>query len=222
MHLISVGDSNITWSDFPPQSDEKSVLLRHDGIVQTVGKTTETVFIVKVDGKPALERIQKVESELLGTFSHTTTVYRDTFAPIWHWDDIGGQTIEIEYSDLGISGNVELADGTSEAIALSLSEPVFDLFTVEMILRLLPLAEDYEASLQAYHPSQQELLTVLLKVVDRELVYAGDDQMDEAWIVETKFGDTTRPYRYWIGTKSKALLKQSSTTEQGVVLQFVR
>lgn len=222
MNTIIVGDPTIDWSSFPPQADEKSVLVRHDGLVQTVGKTTETISSFQVDGKPALERIQRVESELLGTFSHTTTVYHETFAPIWHWDDIGGQTVEVEYSEFGISGNVEYDDGETEPIAISLGDAVFDLFSVEMILRLLPLSNDFEASLQAFHPSQQKIIKIQLKVVNRELVYAGNDKMDDAWVVEMQFGNETRPYQYWIGAQSKALLKQSSTTANGLVLQFVR
>jgi hypothetical protein len=200
----------------------KSVLMRHDGLVQTIGKATESISAIQVDGKNALERIQQVESELLGTFSHTTTVFHDTFAPIWHWDDIGGQTVEIEYSDLGVSGTVDFDDGSSQVIAMSLTNPVFDLFSVEMILRLLPLRDDYQATLEVFHPNQHQLQSVQLSVSKRELVYAGDDKMEDAWVVETKFGDTTRPYQYWIGAETRSLLKQSSTTEQGIVLQFVR
>ncbi len=222
MHHIIVGDPSIDWSSFPPQVDEKSVLVRFDGLVQTVGKTTEKISSIQVDGKPALERVQRVESELLGTFSHTTTVYHEDFAPIWHWDNIGGQTVEIEYSKFGISGNVQYDDGESEPIAIRLEDAVFDLFSVEMILRLLPLSDDFEASLQAFHPSQQKIIKIQLRVVNRELVYAGNDKMDDAWVVETQFGNETRPYQYWIGSQSKVLLKQSSTTADGVVLQFVR
>ena len=218
--IIAVGNPNIEWGRLGPQTDSKKVVLLEHATEGVVGITTEEIKVIEVDGTPTLQRTQALESDSLGNRVTTTVVLRSTFEPISHHDEHVDGTTSLDYSGLTISGTRKTSDGKVEPIHVTLDRPAFDAHSVEMILRVLPLGQDYMAELPVYHARSGRVISVTVRVNGKEAVDAGAGKKVKAWIVETDWGHAKMTY--WIGEKSPELLKQSSILPSGAVLQFVR
>jgi hypothetical protein len=217
--IITVGDPSFAWWRLGAQADTKKILLLQDGAERVVGATSEEIKIVESGGGTALLRTQILDSATLGNRKCSTMMLRTSFNPISCLDQDSDRTISIRYDGLKISGACELADGEIEPIQVKLSEQVFDVNSVEMILRALPLREGYAAKLLVYSAAAGRVMWVSLQVSGKGKAPAGAGKETDSWIVEADYGDTR--LTYWIGAQTPELLKQSILAD-GMFIQFVR
>ncbi len=220
MLTITVGDPAIPWTRLNPQSDSKRVVLHQGGSQRVIGTTEEIIEWIEFGGKPALWRTQTLETDLWPSRTGITVVERATFAPLAHREHSGEQIVSIEYSGTVVRGSRQLPSGQGVPIQAVLPGPAFELHSVEMILRLLPLGEGFAARLPAYSAHREGLFWVALRATGQERVDAGGGRAVDAWVVEVDFGPTRQTY--WVGGEPPELLRQSSLLEDGAVLAFVR
>ncbi|MDX8342236.1 hypothetical protein [Rossellomorea sp. YZS02] len=95
-----------------------------------------------------------------------------------------------------------------------------DTFSVELILRVLPLKSGYSLQLNGFNATLESEVDIHIQVVESERVKRGLDDFVDAWKVKTYFGETLQ--YYWIDPANKELLKQSSQIGDGLVLEFRR
>lgn len=216
---VQVADSSIDWHALQPQSDEKSVLLVEEGTSRSVGMTSEEIVLIEIEGKPALRRTQIVSSDSLGDRTAETIVFRETFSPYSHKDRSEAYNISLNYQERKVTGEKQLASGEVIPIEVGFEAPVFDSHSIEMVLRLLPLADDYIAELSVYHAVRGTEIIVTVKTLGSEKVIVSKRLVD-AWRVQTDWNGVTQ--YYWIGIEDRDLVKQISILGEGVQLEFIR
>jgi hypothetical protein len=217
--IIQVGDPTIDWLALQPQSDRKEVVVIESGATRTAGTTTERIALIEVEGLPALRRRQVLESHELGDRESETIVFRDSFLPQSHTDVTDGWELSVRYQGTAIAGEKRLTSGEVIPIDAEVESPVFDAHSVEMVLRVLPLADGYVAELPVFHPGRGIKMLVVARVFALDAVTASGHPVD-AWKVRTEW-DGVIQY-YWIGVESQELLRQSSELGEGVQLEFIR
>jgi hypothetical protein len=216
---IQVGDQSIKWLALQPQSDDKEVLLVEGESVKSVGATSEEIVLIEVASEPALRRTQILKSETLGDRTAKTVVFRETFLPHSHCANTETYKISIAYQGNTAVGEKRLTGGELIPINDEFESPVFDSHSVEMVIRVRPLANDYVAQIPIYHAAQQVQMIVTVHVLGRKTVMDHLGSVD-TWKVQTDWNGVTQ--YYWIGIENRELVKQSSKISEGVVLEFVR
>jgi hypothetical protein len=196
--------------------DVKDIYLIENGKETKVGSTTEKIRFVRINGRDAIERVQTLNSDVLGNRKGITIIEKTTFRPISFTDYVNGtQQVKAEYSDEGV--HISIKDNEK---SIKLNGDFVDTFSVELILRVLPLKSGYSLRLNGFNATLESEVDIHIQVVDSERVNRGFDDFVDAWKVKTYFGDTLQ--YYWIDSASKELLKQSSQIGDGLVLEFRR
>jgi hypothetical protein len=216
---IQVADPTINWLALQPQSDHKKVMLITGEAPRIVGTTTEDIALVEVGGLPALRRTQVLESDELGDRRSETVVFQESFLPHSHSDVTAAWTLSVRYRGTAIAGEKRLASGRVIPIKAEVASPVFDAHSVEMVLRVLPLADGYVAELPVFHGGRGTHMLVVARAFVLDTVTVSGHSV-EAWKVRTDWDGVTQ--YYWIGVESGELLRQWSELSEGVQLEFVR
>ncbi|MGG4547592.1 hypothetical protein ABER02_07360 [Rossellomorea marisflavi] len=94
---------------------------------------------------------------------------------------------------------------------ISLHHVPVDTFSVELLLRTLPLEGGYVQSFHAFN---------VLKEEEQLIEIHADEQPDGSFKVRVEFGAMTQ--WYWIRTDTRELLKQSSEPAPGLEMEFRR
>jgi hypothetical protein len=184
-----------------------------------MGTASEEIALVEAEGLPALRRTQTVRSEQLGDGKSETVVFRDGFLPYSHRDVTEDYTLSVACRGTGVTGRRKLASGETVMIKTEVAAPVFDAHSVEMVLRVLPLAEDYAAEIPVFHAGRAAEMLVTGQVFGHETLISSSAQVD-AWKVRTDWDGVTQ--YYWIGVESRAFLRQFSELSDSLQLTFVR
>jgi hypothetical protein len=195
------------------------VVIIEGGTPRTVGTTSEKIALVDVAGRPALRRVQTLESSEFGNRRSETTVFRESFLPHTHLDVTEEHTLTILYQGTRITGERRTVDGRVIPIRTDVSSPVFDAHSVEMVLRILPLTDGYVAELPVFHAHRGKEIRVTVHVFGREPMARSGDAV-KTWKVKTEWVGVTQ--YYWIGVESRGLLRQRSELSEGAQLEFVR
>jgi len=209
----------VDWQALQPQADHKRVLIVEGLNPRSVGSISEEILLVEVAGQLALRRTQLLESPELGDRSSVTVVFRDTFLPHSHFDITNAYNISVAYKGTAVAGKKQVAGGKVIAIRADLRAPVFDAHSIEMVLRLLPLTDDYVAELPVFHAARGERMMVTLQAIGREIVTDSMGSLD-AWKIRTEWDGVTQ--YYWRGVEDQQLVRQSSRLKAGVYLEFAR
>ncbi len=216
---IRVGDPSIDWLALQSQSDEKKVLLVEGGSSRSIGMISEEIVLTEIAGRPALHRSQILSSDEIGNRTAETIVFRETFNPHSHLDISDNHTISITYQVGKVVGEKQLASGEIIPIETIFHTPVFDSHSIEMVLRLLPLTEDFNAELPIFHADKGLEMVVSAKVLGNERVTNVNGLVD-SWKVQTDWNGVIQ--YYWISIENRDLVKQTSIIGEGVQLEFVR
>jgi hypothetical protein len=216
-----MGDSNgnllkISGEVLSETVDEKDIYLIENGRESKVGSTTEKLKFVLINGREAIEREQTLTSDILGNRKGITIIEKSSFRPFSFTDYLNGiQNVRAEY---GFDG-VHITNGDDEK-TIKPKVDCFDTFSVELILRVLPLKSDFSLRLNGFNATIESEVDIYIQVLELESVNKGLGDFVDAWKVKTNFGDTVQ--YYWIDTTNKELLKQSSQIGDELILEFRR
>ncbi|MCA1057649.1 hypothetical protein LCL96_01800 [Rossellomorea aquimaris] len=196
--------------------DEKGIYLIENGKEKRIGSTTEKIKFIRINGRDAIERAQTLNSEMLGNKKGITIMEKAAFKPISFTDYLNdSQQLKAEYGNEGVHITIEDNKNT-----IKLNGDYVDTFSVELILRVLPLKSGYSLQLDGFNATLESEVDIYIQVVELEQVKRGFEEFVDAWKVKTYFGETLQ--YYWIDPASKELLKQSSQIGEGLVLEFRR
>lgn len=215
--MIKTGEGSIAWNSFSECSDLKKVVWIENGIQTVIGSTSEEVIVDK--GKDLLYRKQELIFSDPNKPNRTVnlTIQLPTFEPLT-CTDIGQRNVYLDY----LSNKVEVAfeeDGIEKTKNHALEDGVFDLFSVELLLRLLPLEMGYKNELKAFNHMVNDTILVGIEVNGLEKIFDGEREVD-AWCVPVYMGENLQTY--WVSKDSKELLKQSVKIGNGIFFEFVR
>jgi hypothetical protein len=206
----------ISGASLSETGDEKDIYFIENGIETKVGSTTEKIKFVRINGQDAIERVQTLASDVLGNRKGITIIEKATCKPISFTDYVkGSQHVKAEYGDEGVHIVLENSEKT-----VKLNGDYVDTFSVELILRVLPLKSGYSLQLNGFNATLEAEVDIHIQVVESERVKRGFDEFIDAWKVKTYFGEILQ--YYWIDSDNKELLKQSSEIGDGLILEFRR
>jgi hypothetical protein len=215
--MIKTGEGPIAWNSFSDCSDLKKVVWIENGIQTVIGSTIEEVVVDR--GKDLLYRKQELIFSDPNKPNRTVnlTLQLPTFEPLT-CTDFGQRNVYLDYH----SNEVEVAfeaEGLEKTKKHALENGVFDLFSVELLLRLLPLEIGYNNEVKAFNHMVNDTVVVRIGVSGLEKVFNGEREVD-AWCVPVYMGENLQTY--WVSMDSKELLKQSVKIGDGVFFEFIR
>ncbi|HLO12552.1 MAG TPA: hypothetical protein VK190_10085 [Pseudoneobacillus sp.] len=216
--MIQTGDSFINWNSFKACSDKKDVILIENGKVALLGSTVEEITID--EEKDLLHRKQKLIFLDPNKANRIVNleIKLSTFEPITCFDK-GPKNVTVRYEAKEIEMEIEAENHSSALVKHELEDGLFDLFSVELLLRLLPLEIGFTNELRVFNHMVNDTITVKLDVVGLENISDGSLDVD-AWKVNVFLGENLQTY--WIGKDTKELLKQSVKISENVYFEFVR
>ncbi|MFD2443727.1 hypothetical protein ACFSO7_06990 [Bacillus sp. CGMCC 1.16607] len=215
--MIKTGDEVVDWKSFKACSDEKKVVWMENGQTNQIGTTSEKIWLDEEND--ILFRQQKLVFLDPNKRSRTIqlAIKHSTFEPLNCLDE-GSMIVKLEYHTEYI--DLEVTDGDNiRTMTIDKDHGAFDLFSLELLLRLLPLDIGYKAELEAFNHMVKATVPVQIEVTGIDKISDGIKEVD-AWCIQLHFGENLQTY--WISSKTKELLKQSVKLSEGVYFDFVR
>jgi hypothetical protein len=174
------------------------VVVIEGGAPRTTGTASEEIALVEAEGLPALRRTQTVRSEQLGDGKSETVVFRDGFLPYSHRDVTEDYTLSVACRGTRVTGRRKLASGETVMIKTEVAAPVFDAHSVEMVLRVLPLAEDYAAEIPVFHAGRAAEMLVTGQVFGHETLTSGSFRNSRTACSSRSCDDQRRTPGRWV------------------------
>jgi 8-oxo-dGTP pyrophosphatase MutT (NUDIX family) len=183
--------------------DVKQVYLIEEGVERFIGETRERISFE--EGGAVLVREQALTSEEMGNRRTVTRLMAATNRPL-SVEDTGGGGVRAVYA-----GDHVMIERDGREKRASLHHLPIDTFSVELLLRTLPLEGGYVRSFHAFniHKEEEQLIEI-----------HADEQPDGSFKVRVGFGAMTQ--WYWIRTYTRELLKQSSEPAPRLKMEFRR
>lgn len=214
-----IGDPSLTTARLGAEETTRRLMLVQGGQEREVGTVRSTVTLVDVNGQPALQFVQALNSPMLGTGADTIVVNRGTLAPIWHRSVNARRTMSLDFRGDSIVGSVTQAGGTAQPIALRADTALFDSNAFDLILRVLPLTDGYAVRYPVYLHEGGGKIWVTSRVTGSEQVPGAGGTTTDAWVVESKLGPRT--VRYWVAKDSRHILQSVLEAGPGVQLKMI-
>lgn len=196
--------------------DEKQVYWIEQGESVQIGQTYETIRLEKTAHRSILVREQELVSEKIGNRMICLTIDAESYAPLEFVEyQAGVQTVHALYR----ADEVVITRGNEQSV-LSIHTERVDLFSIELLLRALPLAVDSTLSFSGFSAVSGREVAIQVHPLRNELLTTESGEHVETLCVQVTFGERTQ--YYWIDPVKRELLKQSSQIADGVLLEFRR
>jgi len=196
--------------------DEKQVYWIEQGESVQIGQTYETIRLEKTAHQSILVREQELVSEKIGNRTIRLTMDAGNYAPLEFVEyQAGVQTVHALYR----ADEVVITRGNEKSV-LSIHAETVDLFSIELLLRALPLTVDSTLSFNGFSAVSGREMPIQVHPLRNELLTTESGEQVETLCVHVTFGE--RIQYYWIDPVKRELLKQSSQIADGVSLEFRR
>lgn len=196
--------------------DEKQIYWIEKGESVQIGQTYETIRLEKTSHQSILVREQKLVSEKIGNRTIRLTIDAEDYTPLEfvEYQD-GVQTVYASYG----GDEVVITRGNEQSV-LPIRTKSVDLFSIELLLRVLPLAVDSTLSFSGFSAVSGREVPVQVQPLRYDLLMTESGEHVETLCVHVAFGE--RVQYYWIDPVKRELLKQSSQIADGISLEFCR
>ena len=196
--------------------DEKQVYWIEQGKSIQIGQTYETVRLEKTSYQSILVREQELVSEKIGNRTIRLTIDAESYAPLEFVEyQAGVQTVHAMYR----ADEVVITRGNEQSV-LSIHTETVDLFSIELLLRALPLTVDSTLSFSGFSAVSGREVPVQVHPLRYDRLTTESGEHVETLCVHVAFGE--RVQYYWIDPVKRELLKQSSQIADRVLLEFRR
>jgi len=196
--------------------DEKQVYWIEQGESVQIGQTYETIRLEKTAHQSILVREQELVSEKIGNRTIRLTMDAGNYAPLEFVEyQAGVQTVHALYR----ADEVVITRGNEKSV-LSIHAETVDLFSIEMLLRALPLTVDSTLSFNSFSAVSGREVPIQVHPLRNELLTTESGEHVKTLCVHVTFGE--RIQYYWIDPVKRELLKQSSQISNGLSLEFRR
>ena len=209
---------NVKGMTYPliEERDKKQVYWIEQGESVQIGQTYETIRFEKTAHQSILVREQELVSEKIGNRTIRLMIDAEDYAPLefFEYQD-GVQTVYASYG----GDEVVITRGNEQSV-LPIRTKSVDLFSIELLLRVLPLAVDSTLSFNGFSAVSGREVPIQVNPLRNELLTTESGEHVETLCVHVTFGE--RIQYYWIDPVKRELLKQSSQIADGVSLEFRR
>ncbi len=194
--------------------DEKQVYWIEKGETVQIGQTYETIRLEKTSHQSILVREQELVSEKIGNRTISLTIDAEDYTPLEfvEYQD-GVQTVHALYR----ADAVVITRGNEQSVLPIHTESV-DLFSIELLLRALPLTVDLTFSFSGFSAVSGLAVPIQVRPLRHDRLTTESGEHVETLCVHVAFDE--RVQYYWIDPVKRELLKQSSQIADGVSLEF--
>lgn len=197
---LKVGHPSIKWQSMPQGRNVQQVVHVRDGREEVVGQVVEIIEHF-TDWRRNIRRIQELTSDVLGSRRTTSVVVANSFVPLSHEAIIGDDSIRVVYDGFTVT-----TSRNGDVTTYKLDDVVFDIHSVEMILRLLDFQKYPSLIIPVFRGASNSVIDVQLNT----------HHAVKGWTVEADFGGVKQVYYLSEGQ----LVTQEAPLEDGSTLIF--
>jgi len=197
-----------------PYHQSLRMVMARNGQEQEIGRLDDEVTLAQLDGKPALIRVQNVESPT-GLMTDTAVADPTNLAPRWHSSHAEHRDLRLEFGRRKVTGTYKGSGDPSFPIDQAVVDSLFDSNMLDVLISALPLADGYKGRMMVYLYEAGGATPVDVAVTGSETV-AGV----EAW--NTGVTIAGRTARYYVGKTDRHVVQIVSSPAPGVELRLVR
>lgn len=184
---IRPGHPDVDGRLLPGGVDSTRVVIVRDGVEQEGPLQIEELWRDTRDGEPVLVQVLRIVGRVR---LDDTTVYRlPGLAPVGHRSHMaGGRTLALRYGDASVEGELIVPDSGTTSIERTFEGPVFDPGVANLLLRVLPLRDGYEARVHMFNHGELRAVETVYRVAGDTTVTARGEDVP-AWRVEIELWD---------------------------------
>lgn len=216
---VGVADPLLDPSWIHEDSQQVRLTLVQGGQEREIGSSTQSVAFTEVDGRPAIRKVDTVESPMIGSTADTALVDRETLAPLSLRSHNPNRTAALEFDGARLSGSVQPASGEARMIDETFDATPFLTETVGLAVRALRLEEGLAVELPVYLTDQGTTGTAKVVVTGVESVEV-EGRPVEAWVVQSTIAG--QEITTWLARDDHRQLKSLVTIAPGVELRVER
>lgn len=186
-------------------TDTMQVYLEHGGEQVHAGVQWDEIRVIDVGGSPAVQRVYRQASEMLGERVDTIVSSVPGLRPrsfVTH----GPMPLAIVFRADSIVGWRTGEEGARVPVAHAVRSPVYDGSSFDLIVRAGALAEGYRISIPAYLSTGDSIVMLSAEVTGSERVEVEDGRFVDTWEVEMDFAGLSTTL--WIDKRTRSLARQ--------------
>jgi len=217
---IAVGDEHFRTHNIPADANHLAAFLLIGEAEKKAGFLTDQIDYLEQGGRSMLRRRQRLSSAQLGNRTEVSTVDRYTFEPLHALTIRQEGMLTLNYKSGEVKRQFTREGQPPESGRAEIPEGCFDVHSLELVIRTLPLEKDYGCLLPFYHGwtdvhSEAELLV-------EEVDTAGSYKNEDRPVWRLRLGLEGESRIYWIDQENRQILRQRTEQVTGQTFIFDR
>lgn len=204
---IIPGDARLDLTNLQPYHHTYAVYFARNGEKQRIGSLTDVLRMVDTPAGMVLERVQCTETPA-GVQVDSVRALARSLAPRSHVSRNPQRTMDVTFEDDRAIGTYTPSGMEPVRVDDELSRLAFDSNWIDLLIRALPLKENYEARILTYERASEEAVDTEaiyhVRVLGREVIKVDGDNT-EVFVVETERGGDGTVTRFYVGTDDHML-----------------
>lgn len=194
------------------------------GANQPIDIWTREVRFEEREGKRRMRIVQRWDGVLPAPSTRTLDSWFETgtFRPLSHQrisERDGKRVVEgFVFAPDKVSGMPGLAENVHKDLSVASGEPTYNFETDIEFLQALPLAEDYDARINFYHPGGSAAPQRYAFRVTGSATIAGPAGPVDCWVVKTDYNRPGSESTFWFAKGSQLMVRQESPLPDGRVM----
>ena len=189
-----------------PYKSISKVIVENNGKERDLGMLIDELKIIEKDGEKYYERVQQMPT--IGLID-TSIDKCDNLAPVFHAGHNSSGYMHLNFGKSEVTGEKYFSKNDSlYIINNNMPGSYFDSNMFEVVLRLLPLKENYEVSVPYYIFESGGYVLYKVKVTGEDELKTGNDEMKDVWVLEAK--DNESATTFYITKETREVIKMIS------------
>jgi hypothetical protein len=211
---LKAGGRNFDPGRIKAGTSVKSIVINRGSVTERTGTITETIDLIDALGIPAIRRATFLDSNKLGEQRTMTVVAADGLRPLAYEAHLHGIDVSARYQDGRVTGVRKQGKRTQIGSGLEIPTDVFDIGSIELLLRAVTFGDGWSARLNVADPLGGRVTRGALEVIGRDTVDG-----TPCWVVRSTVD--TSSVDYWVAADGPTLVRQSFSPEKGLRIDFV-
>jgi len=201
-----------------PYKSSGRVIVENGGKQRDLGKLIDELKIIEKNGNKYYERVQQMPK--IGLIDTSIDNF-DNLSPVFHAGHNSSGYMHLNFGKSKVTGEKYFSKNDSlYIINTDMPGDYFDSNIFEVVLRLLPLKENYEARIPYYLFESGGYVLYKAKVTGDEEFKTAKGKIENVWVLETFDGKSTT--RFYITKDTRTVIKMVSIRSPQVKILYER
>lgn len=217
-NLITPANKKLQMKFLKPYKSSFDVIVQNNGKKKDYGLLIDEVKIIEMNGEKYFERIQKMPD--INLVDTSINNFND-LSPVSHAGNNLSGYLHLNFGKSKVTGEKYLSKNDSLIkINTKMPTPYFDSNMFEVVLRLLPLDNNFKGAVPYYQFETGGYTIYSVKVIGSEELKNPDGTTENSWILETSYNDSRSDI--YISKKTREVLKKMVIRSPQVKILFER